>query len=104
MKPRQSATLFNIRLTRNPYFYLLYKRGVYVTMSIVVSRKYQNKTYFILKNSYLQASTWALPRPPRHPFHIVTLRPWPIAIGALTLGIAGGMASWLHGHRIDLIV
>jgi len=47
--------------------------------------------------------TWAVTRPPRHPFHIVTLSPWPLTIGAFTLGLAGGTASWLNGHRIDLI-
>lgn len=48
-------------------------------------------------------SSYSLTRPPRHPFHIVTLRPWPMAIGGFTLGLAGGTASWLHGHSIDLI-
>ncbi len=49
-------------------------------------------------------TTWALSAAPRHPFHIVSLSPWPLTIGAFTLGIAGGTASWLHGHRIDLIL
>lgn len=47
--------------------------------------------------------SYSIVRPPRHPFHIVTLSPWPIAVGGFTLGLAGGLASWLHGHSIDLI-
>ena len=104
MEPSQPTTLLNFRLARNPYFYLIHKEGVSIAVGVNVSRKLQNKISSILKNGHLQASTLALPRPPRHPFHILTLRPWPISIGGLTLGIAGGMASWLHGHRADLMV
>jgi len=39
------------------------------------------------------STSYVIVRPPRHPFHIVTLRPWPIAVGGFTLGLAGGLAS-----------
>lgn len=54
--------------------------------------------------STLQDTSWPITTPPRHPFHIVTLRPWPLTIGGFALGMIGGLASWLHGHRIDLAV
>ena len=53
--------------------------------------------------SSFNKESWSLTHPPRHPFHIVTLRPWPMVVGGFTLGMAGGLASWLHGHRIDLM-
>lgn len=73
-----------------------------------MSRKFQkirlNSTYTNKAQIFTSTEkSWALPRPPRHPFHIVTLRPWPLTIGGFTLGIAGGLASWLHGFGIDLI-
>lgn len=49
-------------------------------------------------------SSWEPSTLPRHPFHIVTLSPWPIAVGGFTLGMAGGTVSWLHGFRINLIL
>jgi cytochrome c oxidase subunit 3 len=78
-------------------------------MIIIVPRKFQNQKFHILTSTKAQisssiSSSWSLPRPPRHPFHIVTLSPWPLSIGGFTLGIAGGLASWLHGHSIDLIM
>lgn len=74
-----------------------------------MSRKYQsfNLNHFSQPNAKIFSSTdksWSLPRPPRHPFHIVTLSPWPLSIGSFTLGIAGGLASWLHGFGIELIL
>lgn len=65
--------------------------------------KHQNNLLLKAQLFLFGEEAWPLSRPPRHPFHIVTLRPWPLAIGAFTLGIAGGLASWLHGHSIDLI-
>lgn len=40
---------------------------------------------------------------PRHPFHVVASRPWPLCVGFYILGFIGGLASWLHGHAIDLV-
>nr|QUQ06903.1 cytochrome oxidase subunit 3 [Boccardiella hamata] len=34
---------------------------------------------------------------------MVTLSPWPLTIGSFALGMMGGLASWLHGHSIDLV-
>lgn len=72
--------------------------------NLYVLRKWKiTNTPFTSKNlSQFENTSWVLALPPRHPFHIVTLSPWPLAIGFFTLGIIGGLASWLHGHRLDL--
>jgi len=67
-------------------------------MTVDVSRKFQTPKFNTDLSNKAQIFTtteksWALPRPPRHPFHIVTLSPWPLTIGGFTLGIAGGLAS-----------
>lgn len=41
---------------------------------------------------------------PRHPFHIVDPRPWPIIIAINTFSVASGLVRWFHEKRILLLM
>lgn len=36
---------------------------------------------------------------PRHPFHIVEPRPWPLCVSLGALGVATGLLELFYAHR-----